>query len=125
MSQADEDREDYIAKYGPPSEAPMSNEPVKDEKWLFDAVEFQRRYAQDFKTQLNEHGILNFIQFSIKSALAAQNGKIEAIREAIENEGPSPSHHHAVMANHRKQWPTLWEAIDRALDSDGLGKVKG
>jgi hypothetical protein len=41
---------------------------------------------------------------------------LSAIRDAIENEGPQPDYHQKVMARHRKEWPTLWKAIDAALE---------
>lgn len=37
------------------------------------------------------------------------------LREAVENEGPVPAHHRRVMARHRNEWPTLWDAIDRLI----------
>ena len=36
------------------------------------------------------------------------------IMEAIDNEGPKPRYHREVMKRHRKQWPSLWAAIDKA-----------
>lgn len=40
---------------------------------------------------------------------------IKQLRNAIDVEGRSPEHHHNIMAKHRKEWPTLWKAIDRLL----------
>lgn len=40
---------------------------------------------------------------------------IDKLRLAIENEGLQPRHHRRVMEAHRKEWPTLWAAIDRLL----------
>ncbi len=40
---------------------------------------------------------------------------LEQLREAIENEGPKPRYHREVMERHRREWPTLWAAIDRLL----------
>lgn len=49
-------------------------------------------------------------------------GKLDAIynaafrlRTAIRNAGPVPNHHWMVMERHRKEWPTLWEALDELL----------
>ena len=51
------------------------------------------------------------------------NEAIRKLRRAIEDEGRSPQHHRAVMAQHRHEWPTLWRAIDELLaegsDQDG------
>jgi hypothetical protein len=41
---------------------------------------------------------------------------IREIIEAIENEGPVPHYHHHVMRKHRSEWPTLWKAIDKAIE---------
>ena len=38
---------------------------------------------------------------------------IAAILRAINDPGPNPAYHREVMARHRAEWPTLWEAIDR------------
>lgn len=40
---------------------------------------------------------------------------INQIREAIRNEGPNPGAHREVMGRHRREWPTLWHAIDALL----------
>lgn len=51
----------------------------------------------------------------------------DAVREALADlevaiitEGRIPKYHREVMARHRKEWPTLWRAIDklRKLISD-------
>jgi len=40
---------------------------------------------------------------------------VAAVRDAILNEGPKSAYHRAVMARHRRKWPTLWSALDRLL----------
>lgn len=35
--------------------------------------------------------------------------------EAIQNEGPMPAYHREVMARHRREWPTLWNALDKLV----------
>ena len=45
------------------------------------------------------------------------NSKIDALREAILNEGSHPLHHRQVMARHRREWAVLWKAIDELLKS--------
>lgn len=37
------------------------------------------------------------------------------VRRAIQDPGRSPSHHREVMARHRREWPTLWAALDRLI----------
>jgi hypothetical protein len=41
--------------------------------------------------------------------------EVEKLRRAIEEEGPQPAHHRETMARHRREWPTLWAAIDDLL----------
>lgn len=40
---------------------------------------------------------------------------LEQLRRAIQDEGPQPEFHRAVMRRHRAEWPTLWRAIDTLL----------
>jgi hypothetical protein len=40
---------------------------------------------------------------------------VEAIKQAIRNPGSHPAHHREVMERHRKEWPTLWKALDALL----------
>lgn len=47
-----------------------------------------------------------------ESRLTAAEG---LLREAIQDEGPNPEHHRETMARHRREWPTLWRAIDAFL----------
>jgi len=39
---------------------------------------------------------------------------LEAIVDAVMDEGPRPDLHRAIAVRHRGEWPTLWRAIDRA-----------
>jgi hypothetical protein len=39
------------------------------------------------------------------------------IAEAIQNPGPVPAYHAEIMARHRREWPTLWQAIDELLSA--------
>ena len=41
--------------------------------------------------------------------------KVEALRRAITDAGPVPEYHRTIMARHRREWPTLWQAIDALL----------
>lgn len=40
---------------------------------------------------------------------------IDALRTAIQDQGPFPGYHRYVMARHREEWPALWAAIDQLL----------
>lgn len=39
----------------------------------------------------------------------------EKVRRAIRVKGPQPRLHDEMMARHRKEWPTLWKALDDLL----------
>lgn len=43
---------------------------------------------------------------------------VEAVRRAVLDAGSHPKHHREVMARHRKEWPTLWLALDALLASE-------
>lgn len=34
---------------------------------------------------------------------------------AVELAGPHPEYHATVVARHRQEWPTLWQAIDELI----------
>lgn len=40
---------------------------------------------------------------------------VEELRRAVRIKGPAPHLHDKTMARHRKEWPTLWRAIDDLL----------
>lgn len=35
--------------------------------------------------------------------------------KAVEDKGPASARHDHIMTLHRREWPTLWDAIDRVL----------
>lgn len=37
--------------------------------------------------------------------------------EALNNEGPVPSHHRWMLNKHRQEWPRLWRAIDLIVEA--------
>lgn len=37
---------------------------------------------------------------------------VRAIVDAVVIEGPQPALHRRTLRRHRRQWPTLWKAID-------------
>lgn len=39
-------------------------------------------------------------------------GRIEAVRSAVHEPGPMPNFHRRVADRHRREWPTLWRALD-------------
>lgn len=48
------------------------------------------------------------------------NDPVRNLWSAVYNEGPRPDVHRAIMARHRQEWPTLWEAIDAVLRDEAL-----
>lgn len=42
---------------------------------------------------------------------------INEIVEAIKNKGPSPGYHNKIMNKHKKEWPTLWAALDNLVNN--------
>lgn len=45
---------------------------------------------------------------------------VQAVVDAIKNEGRNPPFHRRVMAEHRTQWPTLWKALDELVMAHAL-----
>ena len=43
--------------------------------------------------------------------------EVESVVRAIRDEGPVPGYHREVMVRHRREWPTLWNALDDLLDA--------
>jgi hypothetical protein len=37
------------------------------------------------------------------------------LRRAVHDFGPHPEHHVEIMERHRREWPRLWEAIDKLV----------
>jgi hypothetical protein len=44
---------------------------------------------------------------------------LAGIQGAITDEGQSPAYHQQVMSRHKKEWPVLWRAIDKAMKGIG------
>lgn len=42
---------------------------------------------------------------------------IGTVIAAIDNKGPHPGHHDIIVARHRAEWPTLWQAIDKLREA--------
>lgn len=51
----------------------------------------------------------------LRSELHEQSLAISQLRRAIKDAGPQPRFHEKIMSRHRKEWPTLWAAIDNIL----------
>jgi hypothetical protein len=41
---------------------------------------------------------------------------LQEIKSAIQNAGPNPQYHVVILERHRRQWPTLWSALDKLLE---------
>jgi hypothetical protein len=41
----------------------------------------------------------------------------EDVRRAVLDKEQTPGFHNLVMGQHRQEWPTLWAAIDNALET--------
>lgn len=39
------------------------------------------------------------------------------VRRAIVNTGSHPGYHTTIMNRHRKEWPTLWRALDKLVEA--------
>lgn len=39
----------------------------------------------------------------------------EEVARAIMDEGIMPGYHREIMTRHRKEWPTLWRALDKLV----------
>lgn len=49
------------------------------------------------------------------TVLAALEAAAHEIKRAVVVPGPVPQHHRSILARHRAEWPTLWDAIDHLL----------
>jgi hypothetical protein len=44
--------------------------------------------------------------------------ELEQLRKAVEDEGPQPSYHRAVVRDVELRWPTLMTAVRRVLKAE-------
>lgn len=44
--------------------------------------------------------------------------RVARVRTAIVDAGPRSDWHHETMRRHRREWPTLWAALDRLFGED-------
>ena len=52
---------------------------------------------------------------SRKKEMNRYDSVLKLLHDAIHEEGVNPSYHRRIMKKHRRQWPTLWFAIDQIL----------
>lgn len=45
---------------------------------------------------------------------------VDSIRSAIADPGPRPDIHRLIITRHRREWPTLWAAIDELMAATKL-----
>lgn len=43
---------------------------------------------------------------------------VTQLRKAVEDEGAHPEYHRAIMAQVKRDWPTLWDAVRAILAAD-------
>jgi peptidoglycan hydrolase CwlO-like protein len=61
--------------------------------------------------------------FNAKSELTHIKAHIKSIEKTITNEGRYPKRHRKIMFKHKREWPSLWNAIDKLLDkSSNIGE---
>jgi hypothetical protein len=77
-------------------------------------------YRIDHDPRSNDASLWDAVADAVLAAVVHSNrglqaNAVEEIREAVQNLGPYPHTHLHIMARHRKEWPTLWAAIDRLL----------
>lgn len=64
------------------------------------------------------YGAVTEIEYLRKEVVSLRNqndqiiSKIYDLNKSINDPGPNPKFHFSVMKKHRKEWPTLWHAID-------------
>lgn len=44
---------------------------------------------------------------------------VAGVIEAIFNQGPRPDLHCQILDRHRREWPSLWAALDRLVEEAG------
>lgn len=76
------------------------------------------RFAKDNAERVGTMDVLPSTISALFTRLRATEALVEAVGSAINNAGPNPQHHREVMARHRREWPTLWRALD-ALRGEG------
>jgi hypothetical protein len=76
--------------------------------------------SEQVQKALAEWGDVKLYSRSLRTILEAAH-RLVAVLEAIENEGPRPDIHREIMARHRKEWPTLWAALEVSEPKRNVG----
>ena len=82
---------------------------------------------RDMQTSIDQYEkqLSTWMRTSEKYSIDAMESRLERdkylsilvdIKNAIDNAGPVPKYHNHIIRKHRSEWPTLWKAIDRALN---------
>lgn len=66
---------------------------------------------------LDRIGVEDAMTFTAGDVVELANvvDEIRALSRAVMNPGPVPEHHLKVEQQSRKEWPVLWQAIDRLV----------
>ena len=86
----------------------------------YSVIRDMRQSIQDYDRNL-EIWIKTSEKFSLEAFYATKERDIykecfQEILKAIQDEGLVPLYHRHVMRKHRSEWPTLWKAIDKAIE---------
>jgi hypothetical protein len=92
----------------------MSNE--------YDATIRDMQKSIDEYTKQVSHWMKTAEKYSIEATLIKIErdtylSMMKDVHRAVADVGPVPQYHAHVMRKHRAEWPKLWKAIDRILDS--------
>ena len=84
--------------------------------------EFELAQARAEIDELNTNYLDIFMRkesriIGIEAQLAQARELIKNIHTAIHDKGVMPKFHDILMARHKKEWPTLWAALDAILQS--------
>ena len=94
-----------------------------DEKQSIINLQIRIKNLEDINTELEtrvktlakESEKFSIAAFNTKSELISLRSRIWYLKDAIDNHGPYPKRHSKIMFRHRKEWPKLWNAIDKIL----------
>lgn len=81
------------------------------------AVSEHNKPLSQHNTPAGEHDIADFMSKTWAVRIADLLNASEQLREAIENAGPEPRFHRSMMHRHKKEWPTLWKAIRKIVNT--------
>lgn len=58
---------------------------------------------------------IEYLRKEISSLKEQHNANLIALSKSVNDPGPNPKLHFSIMKKHRKEWPTLWQAIDSLI----------